>query len=140
MCSECQMPSYNLTNLNINSSFETLKKRLEELDYLVMAFVDLDADNFLRAIHLFRQVCDKASNVSVLVYVAGHGYNYMKEDYLIPVNTKMLLHHNKHEYRRIVNSSLSLCSLSNLIESFKPLSLDQNITVHCIWDLCRRDW
>ncbi len=140
MCRKCQSPGYNLTNLNMSESIETLRQRLEELGYLVMAFIDLDADNYLRAVRLARQICDQAESVSVLIYIAGHGYNYLSQDYLIPINTKLLLHHNNHDYKRILYSSLSLCSLSNLLESFKPLYLDQNISVVVFWDLCRREW
>lgn len=132
-------PSYNLTNLNICSAFETLKPRLEELGYLVMSFLDVDVDCYLRALHMAREVCDRSKSVSVLIYVGGHGHNYVKEDFLIPIDTKKMLHNSNHEYRRIY-SSLNLCSLSNLLANFKPASPSQNISVVCFWDLCRRTW
>ncbi len=140
MCKKCQMPSYNLIKLDILSQFEILKKRLEKMNYLVLAFVDLDAENFMRSLRLVRQLCDQAESVSVLIYVAGHGYHYLKEDYLIPINTKMLLHRNNHDYRRIMYSSLSICSLSSLLDNFRPSYPEQNISVVCFWDLCRREW
>lgn len=140
-CKKCtnMTPSYNLTNLNICSAFETLKPRLEELGYLVMSFLDVDVDGYLRALHMAREVCDRSKSVSVLIYVGGHGHNYVKEDFLIPIDTKKMLHNNNHEYRRIY-SSLNLCSLSNLLANFKPTSPSQNISVVCFWDLCRRTW
>ena len=138
-CPKCQTPSYNLTRLNLSESFKRLKKRLEDLDYLVMAFIDLDSDEYIRALRLARKMCDQVDNVSVLIYVAGHGHNYCHEDFLIPINTKILLHNNHHDYRGIL-SQLSLCSLSNLLENFKPTLPDQNISVVCFWDLCRREW
>lgn len=141
MCKQCTkvLPDYNLTNLNIYSAFETLKKRLESLGFLVLSFLDLDAESFLRALHVARDICAKASSVTVLIYVAGHGHNYVKEDFLIPINTKVLLHNNNHEYNKIY-SSLNLCCLSNLLESFRPAFPGQGVSVVCFWDLCRRTW
>ena len=96
-CQKCQTPSYNLTKLNLSDSIDG-KKRLEDLDYLVMSFIDLDSDEYIRALRLARKMCDKVENVSVLIYVAGLGHNYCHEDFLIPINTKLLLHNNHHDY------------------------------------------
>jgi hypothetical protein len=45
-CRQCanMQPNYNLANLNLCSSFQLLKPRLQELGYLVMSFVDVDVD------------------------------------------------------------------------------------------------
>jgi hypothetical protein len=104
-----------------------------------MSFIDIDSDEYVRALRLARKLCDKSSNVSILIYVAGHGFSYGQEDYLIPINTELLLHYNQHDYRGIL-TQLRLCSLSNLLENFKTSSSEQNISVICFWDLCRTEW
>ncbi len=129
--------SFNLLNLNIYSAFRSLKQRLESLDYLVFSFLDLDADSYLRALYAVRKIYSAAQSVSVLIYVAGHGYNCAKEDFLIPINTETLLHNNSHEIRNIRHGNLSLCSLNNLLDNFKPVTKEQNVSVVCFWDLCR---
>ena len=135
-CRKCEIPSYNLCDLNLAESIENLKSLLEKLGYLVIAFTDLNAEQFLRAIRAVRKICDMAESVSLLIYVAGHGHNSYSEDYLIPIDAKSLLHQNNHDYRGI-HASLNLCSLSNLLENFKPV---ENISIVCFWDLCRREW
>ena len=64
-CKEC-LSIYRSLNLIDLSSFETaerLRYKLEKLGYLVMAFVDLRSEDYLRVIKLFRKACSNASRV-----------------------------------------------------------------------------
>jgi hypothetical protein len=119
-----------------------MKRELERLDYIVIAFIDLNAEDYLRAIRFFREICETAEHVSILVYVSGHGYQANHHDYLIPIDSRLILHRNGHK-KHGINHIYSLNSLDNLLENFisDPLTYPKKkYTVVCLWDLCREEW
>lgn len=127
-----------IQKLHVHDSISRLKDKLEKLGYIVMPFVDLDADSYLRFIRLFQKICEEAENVSVFIYVAGHGYNEKNQDFLIPSNIRSIYHANNHEYGPAY-SQLRSCSLENLLENFRSTE-HTKFTVTCFWDLCRTKW
>jgi hypothetical protein len=110
---------------------------LEENDFLVTAYLDLDDESFLRVIRLFKQKCKEAKNVLAFIYVGAHGYyNAGIYDCALPVNFQETFHNNNHTFK--VNSMNHL-SLNKVLENFVP-SDDINETkfsVICFWDMCR---
>jgi hypothetical protein len=123
----------------VYDSVERIKSKLESYGYLTVSFVDLDSEQYLRVIKFFRQLCLGAHNISVLVYVAGHGFNYNKQDYLIPIDSRILMHNNSHDYHGIEKLH-GMSSLENLFEIFSTDSLSQKFSLVCLWDLCRVSW
>ena len=124
-------------NLNVGESIERLKKMLEDYGYLVVTFLDLKADDFLRVVFYFRKYLERLQkSCSVLVYVGGHGFNSNHQDYLVPIDHILIYHNNNHSdiaYRREFSSS----TLHNLLQSFVSPSLMNKVQVDCLWDLCR---
>ena len=119
------------------------------MGYLVMAFIDLSSEEFLRAIRFFKNMCDSVDHVSLLIYVCGHGHGHHNKhhnkDYLIPINSRKVIHDNNHETHGL-DKDFSLSSLDNLLENFIPdddlLSFNPNkkYNIICLWDLCRNEW
>jgi hypothetical protein len=128
-----------LSNINVYDSVERIKAKLENYGYLTVSFVDLDSEQYLRVIKFFRELCLGAYKVSVLVYVAGHGFNYNKQDYLVPIDSRILMHKNDHTYQGI-EKLYGMSSLENLFENFSTNSLLQKFSLVCLWDLCRVSW
>lgn len=141
-CANCNRENKWINNLDIYDSLERLQVAYERLGYIVLAFIDLNAEDFLRAVKLFKRICDKADHVSVLVHVMGHGHNYNHHDYLIPIDAKLKIHNNNHAYHGIMNM-ISISNLHNLLEVFiSDINVDPNkkFYVVCFWDLCRSQW
>ena len=78
----------------------------------------------------------------MLFYVAGHGYHYLGEDFLFPVDAKSLFHNNHHSYKGIIRNVnvFGLSNLQNLLESFKSAKDGLHFSIVCFWDLCRKEW
>ena len=115
-----------------------MREAFESMHYIVLSFIDLNSSDYLRAIRFLRDICESADRVSVMVYVAGHGYRYNHEDFLIPVDACKLIHHNNHDVR--YDQMFSLSSLNNLLENFISEDSRDKYNVIVLWDLCRADW
>jgi hypothetical protein len=141
-CKEC-LSIYRSLNLIDLSSFETaerLRYKLEKLGYLVMAFVDLRSEDYLRVIKLFRKACSNAPRVSSLIYVSGHGFNNCHQDILVSIDARNILHENNHN-NHCAQRLFGLSSLVNLFENFVSSPEDnQKFSLICLWDLCRKQW
>lgn len=132
-CPRCPSPE-NYCNLHLKESLVRLKKKLESFGYLVIAFLDLKEEEFLRVIKYFREFLDNLNKkCTILLYVGGHGFHSScGNDYLVPIDYKLLYHENGHRV------SLSyLCSLKVLLENFKSDDKKQ-FHIDCLWDLCRK--
>jgi hypothetical protein len=132
-CKLCYLRKDNYRNLDMKDSISRLKMKLEEFGYLVLSFVDLKEDQFIRVIKYFRSYLDTLDKrCSILVYVGGHGFHTHPggQDYLVPVDHMRLCHENGHSEKRY------LCSLKVLLENFAPKD-DEQIHLDCLWDLCR---
>lgn len=139
-CSECASFKNDVKHLNpLYSTLELMKDAFEKLNYIVLSFIDLNADEYLRAIRLVRNMCESAKHVSVLVYVAGHGIHSNRHDFLVPVDSVSIVHTNAHN-RRCLDHFISLCSLNNLLENFISDDSTGKFNVICLWDLCRKSW
>ena len=138
-CKCCENSKYNYDNLTVSPNLRELKKLLEGNDFLVMAYIDLDDESFLRVIRLFKQKCSEAKNVLAFIYVGAHGYyNSGVYDCVLPVNFQETFHNSKHKFD--VNYTNHLC-LNKILENFVP-SNDINETkfsVICFWDMCREN-
>ena len=126
-------------NLNVYDGMLKMKKLLEKLGYLVIMFVDLKSDEYLRVIRFFRGICDLAESCSVFAYVAGHGFYQDHHDYLIPINSVEIFHSNKHSVHQM-KIACAISSLANFFEAMRPDDRNKNIYIDCMWDLCRGNW
>ena len=127
-----------LCNLNVGESISRLKKMLEDYGYLVVTFLDLKEDDYLRVIEFFRNFFEKLNkSSSVFVYVGGHGFHSNQQEYLIPTDYRLIYHKADHDeivYRSLFASS----SLRNLLRPFQRTS-EYKLHVDCLWDLCREE-
>ncbi|CAF0896417.1 unnamed protein product [Brachionus calyciflorus] len=131
-----------LSHLDIYNSLERLKIAYEKLGYIVLAFVDMNADDCLRSVKLFKKICDQADRVSVLLHVIGHGHTYSHHDYLMPVDTRLKYHLNNHQYHGLLHE-ISISNLHNFLELFisdDRLEPNKQFYVVVFWDLCRSQW
>jgi hypothetical protein len=143
-CDECEQTN-GYENLTVENNLRDLKYLLEENDFIVTAYVDLEAENFLRVIRLFKEKCQVAKNVLAFIYIGAHGFHRGTHDFAVPVDFQDIMHENQH---RLTASSLGLCTLASLLENFAE-SNDENtdeesqkkestkFSVVCFWDLCR---
>ncbi len=139
LCAECNS-SNNMHNLSdVYSSLKNLKEAFEAMNYIVISFIDLNSEEYLRAIRFFRSICEQAERVSVMLYVAGHGYHFKHQDFLVPINARKLIHLNGHNTRGL-NQTFSMSCLDNLLENFISEERKQKYNVICLWDLCRQNW
>lgn len=156
---ECYEKFKDIGSMDIYGSLAKIRDEMEQLGFLTMSFLNLNAQEYRRSLALFRQICEPAHRVFVLVYVAGHGHNYLGKDYLIPTDSQHYYHFNDHG--KYLRDSMDL-SLNYLMESFVstvvvptvPEQQDNNqadypntmtqlitnnekYTVGVFWDLCR---
>ena len=127
-----------------------LKEKLEQLDYIVLSFLDLDAESFLRAVRYFKEICEGTQSISIFIYVGGHGFHNQYDDHLVPIDVQEdnhAMHHNLDfgnnfeqniHANTFTSNKLRWCSLKNLFENLVQLSHDNRLVyVTCLWDLCR---
>jgi hypothetical protein len=120
--------------MDIYDSLERLKKELEELNFLVMAFIDLDSEAYLRVIQFFKNFCNQSERRAFIhIHVIGHGHHLKDNDFLVPVNSREIFHKSDHnDY--LEDSFLS--SYKNL-QAFMFDGTSDKFQVNIFWDLCR---
>lgn len=137
-CSNDECNLLDMESLDMYLNMSRLKAEMEQLDFLTMSFVNLNAREYLRSICLLLEMCKSAQKVLVLVNVAGHGHRDLNNDYLIPVNTQFSFHLNDH--KGYLSDSF-ICSIQNLMQAFvtdpKTDPTREKFTVGIIWDTCR---
>lgn len=143
-CRECKRDYSHewLSSLDIYDTLDYLKKIYENLGYIVLAFIDLNAEESLKCTKLFKMICDRAEKVSVLFHVLGHGHSHNHHDYLMPINTRIQYHFNGHHYNGLMNQ-ISISNLHNFLELFisdDRIEPNKQFYVAVIWDLCRGQW
>lgn len=133
-CKLCRKRTEDYCDLHMKESLIRLKKKLEDFGYLVVAFLDLKEEEFLRVIKYFRKYLDTLNKrCSILIYVGGHGFHsYPGHDFLVPIDHMLLYHANGHK-----ENIKYLCSLKALLENFKSDNKKQ-FHIDCLWDLCRK--
>jgi len=149
-CDICRHSDWNFDNLQVTDGLAKLKVRLEQLDYIVLSFLDLDAEGFLRAVRYFKEICEGAKSISIFIYVGGHGFHNQYDDHLVPIDVLEDNHamHQHLDFNTIIKQNINVdpfrsiklrwCSLKNLFENLVQLSHDNRLVyVTCIWDLCR---
>ena len=138
-CDECNNLVLKCSNISVAKDIQKLENLLEQNDFIVTSYIDLEEENFLRVIRLFKEKCEAAKNVLVFIYIGAHGFHIGTHDFAVPVNFQDLVHENNH---KINASPLQLCTLTALMENFFPPE-DQMIkdatkySVILFWDLCR---
>ena len=109
-CPDCKN-HLSLSDLNAKETGQRLRQQLEKLGYLVIAFLDLTAECYLRVIKFFRWMCSKAKKASLLFYVSGHGFYMNNQDLLIPSDALVIFVYseNKNIYMKEI-FLLSCCA------------------------------
>ena len=138
-CKRCS--KYYFLNINLTPKLALLKYELEKNGFLVMAYIDLKAEDFMRVVRIFKDKCERGKNVLAFIYVGGHGFchDYVVGDCFVPIDFQKNFHNNNH--KKLINSKnhISLVSLlENFISSEKEKN-ETNFSVICFWDMCRKD-
>ena len=115
-CNDCEKSDLKFENLTVSSGLIQLKAKLEENDFYVMSYIDLEGENFLRVIRLFKEKCEAAKNVLVFIYIGAHGFHRGINDFAVPANFQDIYHFNNHQITANMKS-LSLCTLRSLLEN-----------------------
>ena len=148
-CDECKRTDLSYENLTVEDSLIRLKNLLEENDFIVTAYIDLEAEKFLRVVRLFKEKCEAAKHVLAFIYIGAHGFHRGSHDYAVPIDFQDMIHSNNHRLTASSNS-LSCCSLASLLENFSENNEEKiddegeiikkeptKFSVVCFWDLCR---
>ena len=136
---ECADKYKSIGSMNIYSCLAKIKTEMSQLGFSIISFINLDANEYLQAISLLKSLTKSVKRALVLVYVAGHGHNYLSNDYLIPANSQLCFHNNAHRYYL---KESTRCSLYSLMRLFEPTDYNDpeqrdKFTVGVLWDLCR---
>lgn len=133
--SECDEKYENIVSMNIYPGLAKIKVEMENLGFLTISFINLNVEDYLRSIALLKKLCNGAAKPLVLVYVAGHGHNYLGKDYLIPVDSQH--HYHLHGHKHYLKESMN-CGLHRLMNCFNEFNINPSrFTVGVLWDLCR---
>lgn len=142
----------------IYQSMSSMKNELSNLGFLVISFVNVNVNDYMKALSLLKKLCKPACRAYVLVYVAGHGHNCKNLDYLVPVDARMYFHMNDHKPEYFLANSKG-SSLVQLMQTFSEINNEKKqevsssetadlvadvehancdkLTVRVLWDLCR---
>ena len=85
-CNDCDATYLKYENLTVEKSLVDLKQLLESNDFIVTVYLDLEAENFLRAVRLFREKCMIAKNVLAFIYIGAHGFHKGVNDFAVPID------------------------------------------------------
>jgi hypothetical protein len=136
-CGDCHNSAYRFSNLTVAPNLEQLKKKLEKNDFYVMACLDLEAENFLRVIRLFREKCETAKSVLAFIYIGAHGFHRGMHDFVVPVNFQDITHEKKHVLTPDLNHQTLATLLENFCQSDDETEKPTKFTLIVFWDLCR---
>lgn len=112
------------------------------MNYLVIPFLDLNDEEYLRVIMMFKEICENnfARNISVIAYITGHGHFSNHNEFLIPIDAGKLVHLSKH---KLNPHDFAFSCLKNLMEIFYSDPIDEapskKYSVVVFWDLCRSE-
>lgn len=115
-CRLCFRDDQPFDNLDIYESIERLKVAYERLGFIVLAFIDLNTEEFLRVIKLVELICQNANQVMILFHVIGHGKNYKSHDFLLPRDYFIEYHYNNHIY---FDDDFKAANFKTFMENFR---------------------
>jgi hypothetical protein len=70
-CQLCKKFNIDFADLTVVDSLISLKTKLEEMNFEVMSYVDLDTDGYLRVIKLLKELCEKSKSKNVYLFAYG---------------------------------------------------------------------